>query len=813
MLLSLEWLSEYIDLDLSDLVLPGRLAHDLLMNGLEAEVIERPGKNLDRLLVAEVLSAEKHPNADKLKLCRVHDGEGERRIVCGAPNVAAGQKVVLAPPGVTLPGGMEIRPARIRGEESEGMLCSERELEIGDDHFGIIVLDSSSERGGSAAPVLGLDDVIFEISVTPNRGDCLSMMGVAREVSAILGQPLKLPPVEVEEALGESTDALCGVEILDADKCPRYVARVIKGVRIGPSPAWMQRRLRAAGMRPISNVVDVTNYVMLSLGQPLHAFDITTLAGGKIVVRRWKEEDGSFTTLDGQERRMIGEDLMICDAERPVAIGGVMGGQNSEINPDTEDILLESAYFAPSTIRATRRRLNISTEASYRFERGVDPAGTRRAADWAIELIRQTGGGQIAGGAVDVHPVPAAPISIRLRTERASELLGIKVGPSEVRQGLEALGMTVKETDGSSLDVDVPLFRHDIEREIDLIEELARRIGYEKIPSRLPATSVPPERPPVLNRFEREIRESMISAGFCEALNYSFVSQSALEKLGNAGGDMIPLRNPLSAEMNVMRTTLLAGLIGNAEMNLNRGVEEVRIFEIGRTYHRKAGEKLPIEVRRAAALISDSSPEALWPDGKSPGGEAMLPGRLFDMKGVLERLGRQLRVPDFEFSPLLDEGSPYDLHSSAIVLSGSAQVGVIGSLEKNILDSWGVRQSLYAFELDLEVFSAIAPLPRRLQAVPRFPASLRDLAIVVGEDVAHGSVSERLRASGGELLKSATLFDIYQDAALGADGEKSLAYSLVFRDPERTLNDAEVDKLFWDIVKDLENHFGARIRG
>ncbi|MBT4092927.1 MAG: phenylalanine--tRNA ligase subunit beta, partial [Nitrospinaceae bacterium] len=553
--------------------------------------------------------------------------------------------------------------------------------------------------------------------------------------------------------------------------------------------------------------------VMLSLGQPLHAFDITNLAEQKIVVRRWNKEDGPFTTLDGQERRMSEEDLMICDAERPVAIGGVMGGQNSEINDGTEDILLESAYFTPSTIRATRRRLSISTEASYRFERGVDPEGTRRAADWAIELIRQTGGGQIAGGAVDVHPAPVAPISVRLRTERASELLGIKVGPSEVRQGLEALGMTVKEAEGSALDVEVPLFRHDIEREIDLIEELARRIGYEKIPSRLPATSVPPERPPALNRFEKEVRESMIAAGYCEALNYSFVSQSALEKLGNAGEDMIPLQNPLSAEMNVMRTTLLNGLIGNTEMNLNRGVEEVRLFEIGKTYHRKAGEKLPTEVRRVCALISDPSPEALWPDGKSPGGEAELPGRLFDLKGALERLRLQLRVPEFEFSPLLDEGSPYNLDSSAAILLRSAQVGVIGSLEKNILGSWGIRQSIYVFELNLEEIAAIEQVPRRLQAVPRFPASLRDLAIVVGEDVSHGSVSERLKTSGGELLKSATLFDIYQDAALVAEKKKSLAYSLVFRDLERTLNDEEVDKLFWDIVKDLETRFGAKIRG
>ncbi len=812
MRISLEWLAEYVDLDLADQTLPERLAGGLLMSGIEAEVINRPGEWMERLIVAEVLSAEKHSNADKLKICRVHDGTEERGIVCGAPNVAAGQKVVLAPPGAVLPGGMEIKVARIRGEESQGMLCSERELGIGHDHSGIIVLDPDSERGEPAAPVLGLDDVVFEISVTPNRGDCLSVLGVAREVAALIENPLKLPVPDLKEEAGETADSLCGVKILDPDKCPRYVARVIRGVRIGPSPGWMQRRLRAAGIRPINNIVDITNYVMLSLGQPLHGFDLDKLAERRIVVRRWRREDGPFTTLDGQERKLEEDDLMICDAERPVAIGGVMGGSNSEISDATGDILLESAYFSPSTIRSTRRRLNISTEASFRFERGVDPSGALRAADWAAQLIRQYGGGRIAEGAVDVHPAPAAPIRLSLRPERVSKILGAEIGTSEIRRALESIGMSVLDSEDGRLEVEVPVFRHDIDREIDLIEEIARRWGYEKFPSSLPATASPPVPQPLPRRLEKEVREAMISAGFFEVLNYSFVGRSGLERLGHAGEDMVPLQNPLSAEMDVMRTTLLAGLIENAAMNLNRGAGDLRLFEIGRTFHRNPGEKLPIEVRRIAALMSDASPDVLWPGGRAPGGEEVLPARLFDLKGALERMGRQIRLPGFGFVPLEGETSPFDPNEAARVMIGDLWLGTIGGLKKAVLEAWGVKQSLFAFELDIEALGRAGSLPQRLQAVPRFPATLRDLAIVVKKEVTNATVEELLRRIGGEWLESVVLFDIYRDAAFIGSREKSLAYSLVFRCLDRTLNDEEVDRVFWEIVRSLESQLGARLR-
>lgn len=813
MRLSLEWLAEFVDLDLADPSLPDQIAAALTMAGVEVEGVERPGEGMEHLVVAEVLAAEKHPNADKLKLCRVNDGEGEHQIVCGAPNVAAGQRVVLARPGVTLPGGFQIKPARIRGEESHGMICSERELGMGDDHGGILVLNGNPAPGESAAPMLGLDDVIFDVGITPNRGDCLSLLGVARELAAILGKTLKFPDMNLKEELGELTDALCGVEILDAEKCPRYVAKVIKGVKIGPSPAWMQRRLRAAGMRPISNVVDVTNYVMLSLGQPLHAFDINDLAGPRIVVRRWRTEDGPFTTLDGQECKMNEDDLMICDAERPVAIGGVMGGLNSEVGPNTKDILLESAYFAPATIRATRRRLNMSTEASYRFERGVDPGGTLRAANWAIDLIRQTAGGEIAEGEVDAHPAPVMPVSVRLRINRASKLLGVKVEAAEVRAELLALGMDIKEAAGGVLQVEVPVFRHDIEREIDLIEEVARRMGYDNIPSKVPATSAPPGRPPRLRRLESEVREAMISAGFCEALNYSFVNRADLDLLQNAGADLVPLQNPLSAEMDVMRTTLLAGLLENAALNLNRGVEDVGIFEIGRTFHLNPGAPLPKEVRRLAALMVEGASGSLWPEAPVPGGEEVLPARLFDLKGALERMGQALHFPVFEFGPMENEKGAFLSAQSASVHAGGAEVGGIGELRPNLQERWGIRRKIFAFELNLEVLSELELPSLRFRPLPRFPASLRDLAVVVKKDTPHAEVEGIIREQGGDLFESSTLFDIYEDAALSAAGERSLAYSLVFRNSDRTLNDGEVDKIFWKIVGQLEKRLGARLRG
>ena len=802
MRISLEWLADFIDLDLEDPELPERLANGLLLAGLEVEALERPEASFDGLVVAEVLSVEPHPNADRLKLCRVADGAGERSVVCGAPNVETGRRVVLAKPGVRMPGGMKVEVARIRGEQSEGMICSERELALGTDHSGIMVLSDAPAVGSDVAELLGLNDVIFDISITPNRADCLSVLGVAREAAALLGTSLRAPEISVEEDENTSAASVCEVEIWDPDKCPRYAARIIQGAEISPSPGWMARRLRAAGMRPINNVVDVTNYVMLSLGQPLHAFDLHRLAEHKIIVRRWAESDGPFTTLDGQQRAMDDEDLMICDGEKPVAIGGVMGGLFSEVSDDTRDILLESAYFTPQTIRRTRRRLGMSTEASYRFERGVDPSGTVRAADLAAELIRQTAGGAVAQGAVDAHPAPIAPKQVPIRVARASSLLGVSLDAPRVRESLESLGLLVSEGKDGVFSVEVPTFRPDIEREIDLIEEVGRRVGYENIPATLPASGNPAARPTRARSLELQARRTMVAGGFSEALNYSFVSREALKSMGWPDEQMVALRNPLSGEMDVLRTTLLAGLLANVAHNLSRGVSEIRLFELGRSFHPVDGEALPDQVLRAAGVVVGS---AASQDSVS------LPGALSELKGVLERFLESLGLENLLFEPV-DAAPGWEPSAASRVLVGEAVLGHVGLAAPEVLGVWDIEMGVAAFEINLAALAGMEPAPRRLTPLPRYPASLRDLAVVVDAARTNGEIEEIIRHSGGDWLESVDLFDVYQDAALEASGEKSLAYSLVFRHPEATLTDEQVNEAFDGIVGALGARLGARLR-
>ncbi|MDE0332735.1 MAG: phenylalanine--tRNA ligase subunit beta [Nitrospinae bacterium] len=802
MRISLEWLADYIDLHLEDAELPERLANGLLLAGLEVEALERPEASFDGLVVAEVLSVEAHPNADRLKICRVTDGAGERSVVCGAPNVAAGQRVVLATPGVRMPGGVKVEVARIRGERSEGMICSEREIGLGADHSGIMVLDNELAIGSDAAEILGLNDVIFDISITPNRADCLSVLGVAREAAALLGTSLRTPEISIQEDESVSAASVCAVEIWDPDKCPRYAARIIQGVEIGPSPAWMARRLRAAGMRPINNVVDVTNYVMLSLGQPLHAFDLHRLAEHKIIVRRWAESDGPFTTLDGQQREMDDEDLMICDGEKPVAIGGVMGGLYSEVSDDTRDILLESAYFTPQTIRRTRRRLGMSTEASYRFERGVDPSGTVRAADLAAEFIRRTAGGAVARGAVDAHPAPIAPKQVPIRVTRASSLLGVSLDAARVRESLESLGLLVNDTGDGVFSVEVPTFRPDIEREIDLIEEVGRRVGYENIPATLPISESPAARPTRTRSLELKARRIMVAGGFSEAINYSFVSREALRSMGWLDEQMVELRNPLSGEMDVLRSTLLAGLLANVAHNLSRGVGEVRLFELGRSFHPVNGEALPDQVLRLAGVIVGS---AASKDGVS------LPGALSEQKGVLERFLESLGLDNLRFAPA-DAVPGWEPSAVSKVLVGEMNIGHVGLVAPEALGVWDIETGVAAFEINLAALAEIDPAPRRLTPLPRYPASLRDLAVVVDAERTNGEIEAIIRQSGGDWLESVNLFDVYQDAALKASGEKSLAYSLVFRHPEATLTDEQVSVAFDGIVGALGARLNARLR-
>ncbi|MFQ6112379.1 MAG: phenylalanine--tRNA ligase subunit beta, partial [Nitrospinota bacterium] len=503
MKVGLRWLREYVDFDLS----PEALVDELTRVGLEVEAIEDPGLPYKGLFVGEVLEAEPLAGKERLSLCRVKVGEGVHPIVCAAANVEAGQKVPVALPGSRLPRGQKVESRIIGGEDSRGMLLSGEELALEDSSEGIFILPPGVPCGAPLSEALGLEDLVFEFSITPNRPDCLSVVGIAREVAAIVGSPLKLPPLEVREE-GAPVADLTSVTIEDPEKCPRYAARVISGVKIGPSPLWLLSRLKSVGLRAINNVVDVTNYVMWELGHPLHAFDQGLLEEGRIVVRCWRPSDGPFRTLDGAERSLTPEDLVIADASRAVAIAGVMGGANSEVEPRTERVLLESAYFQPLSIRRTSKRLGLSTEASYRFERGADPIGLIRALDRAAELIRELSGGLVAPGRADAYPRPIAPRKLSLRPKMVRRLLGARITERAMREQLECLGLCV-EGSGKELRALIPTFRPDLEREVDLVEEVARRWGYERVPATLPSGRVPPSPPDRVRVLEKKAREVM----------------------------------------------------------------------------------------------------------------------------------------------------------------------------------------------------------------------------------------------------------------------------------------------------------------
>ncbi|MCX5837172.1 MAG: phenylalanine--tRNA ligase subunit beta, partial [Deltaproteobacteria bacterium] len=570
MQVSLKWLKDYVDVDMP----PEDLAERLTMTGLEVDSLRRIEPAFSGVRVARIISLRPHPQADQLSLCEVATGDAIYPVVCGATNIRVGDIVPLAQVGATLPGGDVIRSARIRGEVSEGMLCSEEELGIGGDAAGIMILPSDLPLGKELADALDLYDTVLDIGVTPNRSDCLSMVGVAREVAAVTGKDLRYPPSVVAEN-DEEIRGITSVSIEDPDLCPRYTARVIQNVRIGPSPFWMRRRLEAVGLRSINNIVDVTNFVMMELGQPLHAFDFRFLEEGRIVVRRSRAGE-IFVSLDEKERVLRADTLMICDGVKPVAIGGVMGGLNSEIQDDTETILLESAYFNPLSIRRTSRALAMGTDAAFRFERGIDPEGVIRALDRAAGLMAELSGGTVCRGVIDQYPeMVATAKDIPLRLDRIRDILGVAVEEAVVVRILGNLKMTVEPAGEGIFRVTPPTCRVDIAREIDLIEEIARVHGYDRVPATLPAVSVVAGAADGKNTVEARVREIMTGAGYQEVINYSFVSADAVDQLGLLETDerrlQVQIRNPLTEEQAVMRTTLVQSLLSNVRRNADVG--------------------------------------------------------------------------------------------------------------------------------------------------------------------------------------------------------------------------------------------------
>lgn len=803
MRVSMRWLQELVEVDMP----VSGLADLLDMTGTAVEAVHRLGEGLEGVVVGRVLRKEPHPDAEKLTVCEVDVG-GERplRIVCGAANFREGDKVPVATVGAALPGGARIERARLRGVESEGMMCSAPELGVTGDPSGLLVLPSDAPVGASFAEYYGLADVVLELEVTPNRPDELSMKGIAREVGAITRKPWRSPSFELTE-VGPGVDTLVHVSIEDEDLCGRYAARFVRGVKVGPSPAWLQERLAAAGARPVNNIVDVTNYVMFEAGQPLHAFDAATIAEADgrsaIVVRRARPGE-KLVTLDGQERDLTEDMLVIADPERAVALAGVMGGADTEVSEETVDVLLESAYFAPTSVSRTSRKLGLVSEASLRFERGVDPHGCERASARAAQLMAEVAGGEVAPGVVDAYPHPVIPARLTLRVARVNAILGTSLQREDVTDILRRLGLETAG-DGEELEVTVPTFRPDLEREVDLVEEVVRVWGMDRVPLTLPCGS---ERVGALTeqqRLRRRVGAALRAAGLNETITYSFVDPEDVARLGwTFGPDERPVElvNPMSAEQSVMRPTLAAGLLRAVSYNQARGVPDVHLYETGKVFWTAEGRKRPKEREMAGGAMAGAWHRPEW-------SEEARTLEFFDGKGVLASLAEELGVERWRVRaaerPWLQAG-----RAAEVLLDGDV-AGWLGEVDPLVAEAFETQPPVVMFELSMPSLTRAAVVLKPYADIPRFPAVNLDVALVVAEDVTAERVQEAIRSAGGKLLESVRLFDVYRGKGV-PEGAKSLAFALAYRAEDRTLTDEEVRAVHDKLVRKVAGAVGAELR-
>jgi phenylalanyl-tRNA synthetase beta chain len=699
---------------------------------------------------------------------------------------------------------MKVKKTKIRGEQSVGMLCSERELGLSDDHSGIMILPPDVPIGAPFAEALQLADTVLELSVTPNRSDCLSMIGVAREVAALTKDRARPPEFTVPES-GPDTTTLTSVTIDDDLGCPRYAARIVAAVTIGPSPLWMQERLKKAGLRPLNNVVDVTNYVLIELGHPLHAFDYEKLEENRIVVRRARGGE-SFVTLDGAERALSKDMLVIADAQQPVAIAGVMGGANSEVTEQTRTVLIESAYFDPMTIRRTSKALGLSTEASYRFERGADPDMVITAINRAASLMAELAGGTIAKGAIDEYPRKIASPEIRLRHARTAHMLGIDVPAEDTVAILKSLGFEVLVEESDAVQVRVPSYRPDVTAEIDLIEEVARIYGYDNIVPTYPQDTTVMSRGQKPRRPEDTCRGTLRSCGFSEAITFSIGAPGDMADFGNAGdnspGGPIHLMNPLAEDASVLRTSLVPGLLRNIRMNCNAGAKDMKVFEIGKVYWPVEGELLPNERTFVCAAATGLLQPINW-----RGTPAEID--FFTMKGVAETVLASLGAASAEAKRASCAGFHPGVCADLVI--GGTTVGTVGEIHPGLLDKYDFGQKVFVLELDIDTLESAAEEERTYEKFSRFPHADRDLAVVIDEAVETGALTSAIAEAGGEILRRVLLFDVYRGNQVG-EGKKSLAFNLRFLSSERTLTDEEVGAACDRILKVLTDRFGARLR-
>ncbi|HVN23497.1 MAG TPA: phenylalanine--tRNA ligase subunit beta [Syntrophorhabdales bacterium] len=795
-----EWLKEFVpvDVDAAD------LARRITMRGLEVEAEEIVKPSFSEVVVGEILEMEPVSGADKLLLCKVDVGRDVLPVLCGASNIAQGNKVPVALPNARLGDGTLIEKRKIKGIESYGMLCSERELSLSEEHTGIFILPDNLRVGDTLDDALGLVDTVFDVNVPPNRGDCQSILGIAREVASILDKKVTLPSFTLTEK--DDPESRMSLAVLNPDGCPRYVLRIIKNVAIVRSPFWMRNRIIKCGMRPISSIVDVTNYVMLELGQPLHAFDYQKLAKAHIEVRLAGKK-AVFRSLDGADRNLESDDLMICDGDGPVAIAGIMGGENSEITSSTRDVALESAFFNPLFIRRTARRLDLRSEASLRFEKGIDLGNVDFAGQRAIYLMHTISGGIIVKGSKEFYE-KKEPRTIHVSVKRASELIGMPVERENIVKALQSIDIPVIKREKEAVMVSVPSFRHDLGEYMDIVEEMARIIGFDNIPATVPVSRLMPVRQQKTKLCVELVKQNLVSSGFYEAINYGFFSEKDVANFLIPEGDRrsryVTILNPISQELGVMRTMLSPGLLEALAYNVNRGVKHLKMFEVGKVFYKldnanslsgEGGRLLPEEPFFAGLAFTGKEREYFW-RGTSPELD------FFDLKGVLEGMldsfGLPLRV-NGTTEPFLNR------FNAADICIGDLKVGWAGELKQGVLAAYGIEQKVYAAEVELTLLAERGLRGRRYEPIPRYPSMVRDFSFIIEPGIPVGSLINRIKEVS-PLIVSVGVFDLFKRE------KTSVAFRVTFQSLEDTLRDETVNELQEVIIRSLTQIEGVELR-
>ena len=792
MKIPMSWLNEYVDIDCNI----SKFSDKMTMSGSKVEAVEHIGKDITNVEIGKIIKIERHPDADKLVVTQIDIGKDEPiQIVTGATNVFEGAFVPVALHRSVLAGGVKITKGKIRGMASNGMLCSVEELGFTRNDYpeapedGIYIFQEDQVLGANPLEALEMLEDVVEFELTSNRPDCYSVLGMAREVSATFNKPLRYPNIELKESAEGDICKMISVEIENSELCPRYIARVVKNVKIGNSPQWLRHRLTASGIRPINNIVDITNYVMLELGQPMHSFDIDSIAGRKIIVRNAKEGE-VFTTLDGIERKLDENMLVIADPEKAVAIAGVMGGENSKISDTAEVVLFESANFNGSNVRLTSKKLNLRTDSSSKFEKGLDPNLAELAVNRAVQLVEMLGCGEVVAGTVDCYPNKRDPWKVKYSTDKINSLIGISLTDEEIVSHLEKLGI---KSDGK--EATIPTFRSDLVIEADIAEEVARMYGYDKIPQTLPRASTAGKKSSE-QKVEDIIKNTCVALGLSEALLYSFESPKVFDKLNlsenSALRNTIKISNPLGEDFSVMRSTALNGILVSLSTNYNRRNEKAMLFEIGKVY---VPDTLPLE-----SLPQEISMLTIGMYGDKD---------FYDIKGMVEEIANVLSI-NISFKAKSDIDS---LHPgrSAIVLCDDQEIGYLGEIHPQVLDNYEIGTKAYTAILNVDELIKLAKLDTKYKPLPKYPASVRDIAMLVKEDVFVADIEAVIRRNAGKILEDVILFDVYQGKQI-EEGYKSVAYTIKFRASDRTLTEEEISTAMDKILKKLEEEVGAQLR-